>query len=54
MGMPVVQAKSEAESQCADIVKLGLAEGVIGEDWDTIVFGSTKLIRSFSRDKQIT
>ena len=39
LGMPVIQAKSEAEAQCAWLMKNKMVEGVIGEDTDTLVFG---------------
>jgi len=38
--MPVIQAKSEAEAQCAWLSKNKYVDGVIGEDLDTIVFGA--------------
>lgn len=52
--MPVIQANCEAEAQCAWLVKNNYAEGVIGEDIDTIVFGANKLVKNFSREKECT
>ena len=49
MGMPVIQSPSEAEPQCAWLVKNNLAHGVVSEDLDTLTFGSEKLIRNFNR-----
>jgi flap endonuclease-1 len=39
IGFPVIQAPSEAEAQCAWLLKNKLVEGVVGEDIDTLVFG---------------
>ena len=49
IGYPVIQAPSEAEPQCAWLVKNNLAFGTISEDLDTLTFGSNKLIRSFNK-----
>lgn len=45
MGVPVVQAPSEAEAQCAELVKRGKAWGVGTEDMDALTFGSTIMLR---------
>jgi flap endonuclease-1 len=47
--MPVIQASSEAEAQCAWMAKNKLVEGVIGEDIDTLVFGGNTLVKHFNR-----
>ena len=52
--MPVIQAKSEAEAQCAWMNKNKLVEGVIGEDIDTLVFGGETLIKNFNRSEEST
>jgi flap endonuclease-1 len=49
LGLPTIQAKSEAEAQCADLVIKGFAEGVISEDIDTLVFKSDSLVKNFNR-----
>jgi flap endonuclease-1 len=49
MGLPVVQAASEGEAQCAWLAKNRYVEGVIGEDIDTLVFGAPLLLRNFNR-----
>ena len=49
MGLPVVDAKSEAEAQCAWLAKNKFVEGVIGEDVDTLLFGSPLLVKNFNR-----
>lgn len=54
MGIPVVQAPSEAEAQCAELVKKGKAWGVGTEDMDALTFGSKIMIRhlNFSEAKK--
>lgn len=49
MGLPVIQSPSEAEPQCAEIVKCGLAYGTATEDMDTLAFGCPVLVRSFHK-----
>ena len=46
LGVPVVQAPSEAEAQCADMCRTGLVYGVSTEDMDTLAFGSPLVIRN--------
>lgn len=45
MGVPWLQAPSEAEAQCAALVRAGIAYAVGSEDMDTITFGSPILLR---------
>lgn len=45
MGVPVVEAPCEAEAQCAELVKHGLAYATASEDMDSLTFGTNKLIR---------
>lgn len=49
--MPVIQAKSEAEAQCAWLAERQMVEGVIGEDIDTLIFGGQTLIKNFNRSE---
>ncbi|GJJ78844.1 hypothetical protein EMPS_11203 [Entomortierella parvispora] len=52
MGQPViVAADAEAESVCARLVTLGLADGTVSEDTDTAVFGNGILIRQLGGGK---
>jgi flap endonuclease-1 len=57
MGVPVVEAPSEAEAQCAAMCKHGLVYAVGSEDMDTLTFAATKLARNVcapkSQDKPI-
>lgn len=45
MGIPVVQAASEAEAQCAELVLKGKAWAVGTEDMDALTFGSKVMLR---------
>jgi len=48
MGIPYIEAPAEADSQCAYLVKNGIASSVITEDMDILAFGSDKIYRNFS------
>jgi len=45
MGVPVVEAPSEAEAQCAAMAAAGLVYGVATEDMDALTFGTPRLVR---------
>lgn len=45
MGVPVIDAPSEAEAQCAVMAKSGLVYGVATEDMDCLTFGAPRLVR---------
>ncbi len=54
MGIPYIIAPEEADSQCAELVKSGIADGVLTEDMDIMTFGATKIYRnltSYTKDK---
>ena len=48
MGIPYVVAPEEADSQCAELVKCGLADGVLTEDMDIMTFGANKIYRNLT------
>ena len=52
MGVPCIEAPGEAEAQCAEMVKMGLAFGTATEDMDALTFGSKYLIRGFNSKKE--
>ena len=52
MGVPVIDAPGEAEAQCAEIVKMGLATGTATEDMDALTFGTKFLYRGFNSKKE--
>ena len=48
MGIPVVQAPSEGEAQCAEMCKSGIVWAVASQDSDSLMFGSPRLVRNLS------
>ncbi len=48
LGVPVVQAPSEGEAQCAWMCKEHEVWSSASQDWDAILFGSLRLIRNLS------
>lgn len=55
LGVPVVQAPSEAEAQCAHLSKIGYVYGVATSDSDLLPFGGKLLIRGMdSSGKTLT
>jgi flap endonuclease-1 len=48
LGLPVVEAPTEAEAQCAVMAKAGIVYAVATEDTDCLTFGSPILLRGFS------
>ncbi|KAL7069309.1 putative Flap endonuclease 1 [Cryptosporidium serpentis] len=45
LGIPVIEATSEAEAQCAELCKEGIVYGVATEDADSLTFGTPLVIR---------
>ncbi|KAK4782606.1 hypothetical protein SAY86_016708 [Trapa natans] len=45
MGIPVVEAPSEAEAQCAALCKAGKVYAVASEDMDSLTFGAPRFLR---------
>ena len=52
MGVPMIEAPGEAEAQCAEMCKMGLAFGTATEDMDALTFGSSYLLRGFNSKKE--
>lgn len=48
MGIPWVQAPSEGEAQSAFMVKKGFVWASASQDWDSLLFGSLRLVRNLS------
>jgi len=44
LGIPCIQAPNEAEAYCSYMCVLGLADGVLSEDTDVLVYGTNKLL----------
>ncbi len=48
MGLQVIQAPSEGEAQAADMIKKGLAWASGSQDWDSLLFGATRLVKNLN------
>jgi len=48
LGLPIVQAPSEGEAQCAYIIKKSDAYAAVSQDYDSLIFGCPLLIRNLS------
>jgi flap endonuclease-1 len=48
MGVQWVQAPSEGEAQCAHMCAAGTVWASASQDWDSFLFGSTRLVRNLS------
>ena len=51
-GLPYVIAPAEAESQCVQLEKLGLVDGIVTEDSDAFVFGGKKIYRNIFDERK--
>jgi flap endonuclease-1 len=47
MGIPYIEAPSEAEAQCAALCRTGVVSAAVSEDLDTLAFSSPTLLRNF-------
>lgn len=48
LGVPFIQAPSEGEAQAAYLTKKGDAFAVVSQDFDSLMFGSVRLVRNLS------
>lgn len=47
-GCPVINAPSESEAQCAALQQAGVVQYVISNDYDTLLFGATSIVRKLT------
>jgi flap endonuclease-1 len=48
LGVPIIQAPSEGEAQCSYLCKEGKVFATASQDADTLLFGTTRLVRNLS------
>ena len=52
LGVPYIESPASAESQCAQLVKDGIASYANSQDYDTVLFGCPKVLQNLSKSQK--